>query len=164
MARGRDAEPLEERLEARGAGAQIGAEDAAQRGVAAGIAADRPAHHHRQRERAGDAVEQCRLQRDVVGDVVRQRRLGVGEGEAGEQAGARLAGAQIDIAEIVEQTRQRVDDLARGLYREAGRDRIGVDVPDALQRMLRASRPVLRVRPRGSAESISCGSTMAASG
>jgi hypothetical protein len=59
----------------------------------------------------------------------------VGEGEACEQAGAGEPGAQRLVAQVAGQQRQRLDHLACGDLGQRARDRIGVHVPDAFQRM-----------------------------
>ena len=118
-----------------GTGGEVVAEDAPQRGVTVGIAADHAAHHRWEAEGAGDAVDGAVVQRQVVGQRVGERRLGVGERQPREQACPGDPTAQTDIVEAVEQERQRREDLGRGQCGVVGRDRVGVDVPDALQRV-----------------------------
>ena len=59
----------------------------------------------------------------------------IGEGEARHDRGLGLAPAQIEVAEVADEARQYIQDLPRRRNGEVGRDRVGVDVPEALERV-----------------------------
>src|SRR3954454_21219186 len=62
----RNAEALQQVVEPRGTGLEVGAEDAAEGCIAGGVAADHRAHDQRQAEGAGDAVRHAVMQGEVI--------------------------------------------------------------------------------------------------
>ena len=88
-------------------------------------------------------------------------RLGVGKGEACLQRRLRHSRAQGEVAEVVREAGQDVEDGPCRRDRMVRRDRVGVDIPQAFERMRQGVEPVAMVSPRG-LPVISTGSTMAA--
>ena len=114
------------------------------------------AGEHRRRDRRSPPIARCStmpsvneqampcgspvVDRHVVRDRMGQGGARVGEGEPGRQRGERHAAAQLDVARVLHQRRQGREDQPRGVHGMVVGDRIGVDVPDRLERMPRGHR------------------------
>ena len=72
---------------------------------------------------------------DGVGHRMRQRRLGVGKRQPGDHRRPGHPRAQFQITQIFGKRRQGFQDAAGRRYGKRRGDRIGIDVPKALQRM-----------------------------
>ena len=131
----------EETLQPSGTRFEVGSENSGQSVVARGIDPDRAPQHHGQCERAGDPVHRAVAQGHRVGHRVGDGRFGVRECEAREHRGAQHARAQVAARELPAERGEHVQDLPGRSHRMNCRDRIGVAVPNALQRMRQRIEP-----------------------